>query len=57
MASGEELSSHSIFSKNASPFLKALELVNCHHEELASLQSLGVDTQFYAYCLLRNHKN
>jgi len=35
--------------------LEALELVNCHHEGLASLSTLG--TQFYAYSLLRNWEN
>jgi hypothetical protein len=34
--------------------LEVLELVNGHHEGLASLQSLGLGTQFYAYSLLRN---
>jgi hypothetical protein len=34
--------------------LEAVELVNDHHEGLASLQRLGLGTQFYAYSMLRN---
>jgi hypothetical protein len=34
--------------------LEVQELVNGHHGGLASLQSLGLGTQFYAYSLLRN---
>jgi hypothetical protein len=34
---------------------EALELVNCHHEGLTSLQSLGLGSHVYVYSLLRNH--
>jgi len=41
MVSGEEPSSNSVLNM---PFrsLEVLELVNCHHEGLASFQSLGL---------------
>lgn len=54
MASSEEPSSHSVFTKNASHFIEFLELVNCLHGELALLQVLGTVTQFCAYFLLWN---
>jgi len=38
----------SMFSKNASHSMEFLELVNCLHDGLASLQVLGSVTQFYA---------
>ena len=41
MASGEEMSSHSIFSKNVSHSMEFLELVNCLRERLALLQVLS----------------
>jgi hypothetical protein len=41
MASGEEPSSHSVL-KMPVQSLEILELVNCHHEELALFQSLGL---------------
>jgi len=54
MDSGEETTSHSIFSRNGSNSREFLELVNCLHEGLASLQVLGSVKQFYIYFVLRN---
>jgi hypothetical protein len=53
MASGEETSTRFICSEVPVHSLEALELVNCHHKGLASLRSLDLGTQFYAYSLLR----
>jgi hypothetical protein len=54
MATGEEQSSHSVLNI---PLLSmgVLELVNCHHEGLASFLSVGLrnPTQRYAYALMR----
>jgi len=54
MASGEERTSHSIFSRIGSNSRDFLELVNCLHEGLASLRVLGSVTQFSIYFVLRN---
>jgi len=53
--SDEEPSSHSVL-KLPVRSLEVLEFVNCHHDGLALLQSLGMwrPTQCYAYSLLRN---
>ena len=55
MATGEEPSSHSV-PKMPVNSLEVLELVNSHHEGLASFQSLslGRSTQCYGYSFLRN---
>ena len=55
MATGEEQSSHSVLNMPVLS-LGVLELVNCHHEGLASFMSVDLcrPTQSYAYALLRN---
>jgi hypothetical protein len=51
MASGEEPSLHSVLKMPVNS-LEILELVNCHHEGLASLQNLGFGSAYTVLYLL-----